>query len=82
MAHVVAASSDLTAFTGGVAEFEVAADTVRRLIVELEARFPGLGDFVQRRMAIAIDGEIHQDAFEEPLKPDSEVFLIPKIGGG
>ena len=33
-------------------------------------------------MAIAIDGEIYQDAYSAALKPDSEVCLIPKIGGG
>jgi molybdopterin synthase sulfur carrier subunit len=80
--HVSSASADIRLFTGGISEFDVEADTVRRLIVALEARFPGLGEFVQRRMAIAIDGEIHQDASTEPLKPDSEIYLIPKIGGG
>ncbi len=81
MAHVVT-PSDCRQFTGGLAEFDVEADTVRRLISELEARFPGLGDYVDRRMAIAIDGEIHQDAWSSPIGPDSEVYLIPKIGGG
>jgi len=33
-------------------------------------------------MAAAIDGEILQDAYLAPLKPDSEIYLIPKIGGG
>jgi hypothetical protein len=33
-------------------------------------------------MAIAVDGEIHQDAGAIPLTPASEVFLIPRIGGG
>ena len=82
MAHVVLAGAGGREFTGGVAEFEIAADTVRRLILELETRFPGFGDFVERRMAIAIDGEIHQDAWGSPLRPNSEVYLIPKIGGG
>lgn len=81
MAHVVA-SSDCWPFTGGASEFEVQADTVRGLIAELDARFPGLGAYVDRRMAIAIDGEIHQDAWFSPVGADSEVFLIPKIGGG
>jgi len=81
MAHVVA-PFDCRQFTGGVSEFEVEADTVRRLIIELEARFPGLGDYVDRRMAFAIDGEIHQDAWFSPIGPDSEIYLIPKIGGG
>jgi molybdopterin converting factor small subunit len=80
--HVVAATADVRAFTGGLGEFDLEADTVRRLILAMEARFPGLGEFVERRMALAIDGEIHQDASTEPLQPHSEVYLIPKIGGG
>jgi hypothetical protein len=27
-------------------------------------------------------GEIFQDAYFASLKPDSEIYLIPKIGGG
>ncbi len=78
----VSISSDGRGFTGGVAELEVEAADVRGLILALDVRFPGLGDYVQRRMAIAIDGEIHQNAWVEALRPDAEVFLIPKIGGG
>jgi molybdopterin converting factor small subunit len=33
-------------------------------------------------MAIAIDGEIFQDALGAELQADSEVVLIPKISGG
>ena len=82
MPHVVAMGGDVAAFTGGPAEFDVAAGTVLSMIRELEARFPGLGDYVGRRMAIAIDGEIYQDAYSVALKPDSEIYIIPKIGGG
>jgi len=60
----------------------VQAADVRGLIAELERRFPGLGAHVETRMAIAIDGEIHQDALDAPLAPDSEVVLIPRIAGG
>jgi sulfur-carrier protein len=69
-------------FTGGVTELEVEADTVRRLILELERRYPGLGRQVEDSMAIAIDGEIHQDDYAARFGPDSEVCIIPKIGGG
>jgi molybdopterin converting factor small subunit len=68
--------------TGGVAEFEVEATNFRRLILELERRFPGLGTQVEETMAIAIDGEIFQDAYAAELRPGSEIYLIPKIGGG
>lgn len=69
-------------FTGGMAELEVAATTFRRLVTELENRYPGLGKQVEEGMAVAIDGEIFQDAYAAELRPDSEIVLIPKIGGG
>ena len=81
MAHVVA-PSDARRFTGGLTEFDIEADTVRRLVAELDRRYPGIGDWLDRRMAVAIDGEIHQDAWTSPLAPGSEVYFIPKIGGG
>jgi hypothetical protein len=50
--------------------------------LELDRRFPGLGRQIDESMAVAIDGEIFQDAYLAPLNPDSEIYLIPKIGGG
>ena len=82
MPHIVLTGMAVRRFTGGETEFDVAADTVRRMIVELDRRFPGLGHQIDEGMAVAIDGEIYQDAYMAPLKPDSEVVLIPKIGGG
>ena len=74
--------ADCADLTGGLVRLEVEADTVRRLIAVLDARFPGLGEIIGRRMAVAIDGEIHQDAWMSPIGPDSEIYLIPRIGGG
>lgn len=82
MPRVVIASSDALELTGGVAEFDVVADTVGRMIRELDGRYPGLGEEIERRMAVAINGEIHQDAWMEALPADAEIVLIPKIGGG
>ena len=82
MAHVVSISERVRGFTGGLGAFDVEANTVGRLIAELEHRFPGLGAHVEKNMAIAIDGEIFQDAFAAPLGARSEVVLIPKISGG
>jgi sulfur-carrier protein len=36
----------------------------------------------RKTMAVAIDDEIFQDAYLAELKPESEIVLIPKIGGG
>ena len=82
MPHVVMAGIAARRLTGGQTEFDVEANTVGRMIAELERRYPGLGHQIDEGMAVAIDGEIFQDAHLAPLKPDSEVVLIPKIGGG
>ncbi len=79
---VLASGGSCHQFTGGETEFDVEATTFRRLILELDRRFPGLGQQVEESMAIAIDGEIFQDAYHIELKPGSEIVLIPKIGGG
>lgn len=81
MARVIL-GSECWAFTADASEVDIPAADVRALIAELDARFPGLGDFVDRRMAFAIDGVIHQDAWFSPISAHSEVVLIPKIGGG
>jgi sulfur-carrier protein len=82
MPHVVIAGQAARRFTGGASEFDVEATNFRRLIIELDRRYPGLGQQVEEGMAVAIDGEIFQDAYLAPLAPDSEIYLIPKIGGG
>jgi molybdopterin converting factor small subunit len=82
MPRVVISGQAARRFTGGLTELEVEANTVRRLILELDRRFPGLGRQIDESMAVAIDGEIFQDAYLAPLKPESEIYLIPKIGGG
>ena len=82
MPRVVLSGQAARRFTGGVTELEVEANTVRRMILELDRRYPGLGHQIDEGMALAIDGEIYQDAYLAPLNPDSEIYLIPKIGGG
>jgi sulfur-carrier protein len=69
-------------YTGGQTELEVAAGNFLQLIQELERRYPGLGEQIEESMAIAIDGATYQDAYAAELRPDSEVYLIPKIAGG
>lgn len=80
MAHVVF-PGHLLAVTGGEREVEVAAGNVRELLAALERRFPGAREALAKS-AMAIDGQIYQDAFLEPLQADSEVFFMQRIEGG
>lgn len=67
--------------TGGEREIEVPAADFRELLINLEGRWPEAGAVLEK-CAVAIDGQIYQDAFLEPLEPDSEVFFMQRIEGG
>jgi molybdopterin converting factor small subunit len=70
------------ALAGGAAVVYVAAGNVRQLVAELDSRFPGLGQRVEREMALVIDGEIWQNAYDVPIPAGAEVTLIPRLKGG
>jgi sulfur-carrier protein len=71
----------LLTVTHGEREVELAARNVRELLEALERRFPGAREALSKS-AMAIDGQIYQDAFLEPLREDSEVFFMQRIEGG
>ena len=82
MPRVTISGSACRPYLGELTELDVEATTVRRLILELDRRFPGLGRQVEESMAIAIDGEIFQDAYQASFGAASEICILPKIGGG
>ena len=75
-------SAGLRDLTGGLAQVEVEATTVRRLVAALEEMFPGLGDRLSEASAVAINGEIFTDAEFEPVNSDSEVHFLDIFQGG
>ena len=81
MARVVLIGN-LAQLTGGVAEFNVSATSVKQLFDKLAELHPELGHHLQEGVAVAIDGQIYQDTLLEPISPDSEVFILPQIAGG
>ncbi|MEZ5852744.1 MAG: MoaD/ThiS family protein [Hyphomicrobiaceae bacterium] len=81
MAHVVLIGN-LRQYTGGVTELEVQASTIRQLFARLSERFPEIGPHLEEGMAVAIDGQIYQDALFEPIGEDSDVHILPQIAGG
>ena len=81
MARVIL-SGTLKQLAGGVSEIELEASDVRQLLRALGERLPELAPHLESGYAIAIDGEIFQDAWFAPIRPDSEVHLVPAIRGG
>jgi acetyl esterase len=81
MARVVLVGN-LAQLTGGVAEFQLSATSVKQLFQQLTELHPAIGRHLDDGVAVAIDGQIYQDALLQPIAPDSEVFLLPQIAGG
>ena len=81
MARVVLVGN-LAQLTGGVAEFQLSATSVRQLFQQLAERYPEIEPHLREGVAVAVDGQIFQDSLFEPIGPDSEVFLLPQIAGG
>ena len=82
MATIHLGASLCRPYCGDVRVIEIEAATIGQLVKALDQRFPGIGEQILESMALAIDGEIFQDTLIDPIKPDSEVHLIPKIAGG
>ncbi|NOX51390.1 MAG: MoaD/ThiS family protein [Gammaproteobacteria bacterium] len=72
---------NFSALTNGERELSTKAQTYRELVAELILRWPQLEDLLDKT-AVAIDGQIYQEAFLEEIGADSEVFFMARIEGG
>ena len=81
MAHV-SLIGNLRQYTGGITELDVEAATVRQLFTRLGEQYPELAPHLEQGSAVAIDGQIYQDALFQEIGPDSEVHILPQIAGG
>ena len=73
---------NLRQFTGGETEMTVDAVSVRQLFQKLGARYPDLTPHLEQGLAVAIDGQIYQDALFQEIGPDADVHILPQIAGG
>jgi sulfur-carrier protein len=81
-ARVVLSGGFSRRYTGGVRELQVEAKNLRGVIKALDKLYPGLGEHLEGETTVAIDGEIHEVGYLQPLRQGSEVFFIPKLEGG
>ncbi|MDG2024726.1 MAG: MoaD/ThiS family protein [Actinomycetota bacterium] len=75
-------SAGLRDLTGGVAQVDVQASNVRRLIAALDEMFPGIGERLSEASSVAIDGEILTDAEYESVPDQAEVHFLDILQGG
>ncbi len=81
MAHVVLIGN-LRQYTGGVTSLDIDARSIRQLFMKLGEKYPELAPHLEEGLAVAIDGQIYQDALLEPIGENAEVHILPQIAGG
>jgi hypothetical protein len=73
--------SDLLTYTGGLDTVAIDAPRILELKQSLGVRFPGLAEQLDG-MAVAIDGEIHNDADYRAVGTTTEIHFVPRTVGG
>ena len=81
-ARVVFTTGFSRRYTGGQRDFDIVATTLRDVIKEMDRLFPGLGEVLEEETGVAIDGDLHEVGYFQPVRPGAEVFFIPRIEGG
>ena len=78
----------LRELTGDVAEVAIDGTTVRQVVNNLEARYPGLrerlciGDDLRPGLAVAVNGTVGRSGLSQKIPQGSEIHFLPAIGGG
>ena len=73
--------SGLRQFSDGIETVQIDASHAHGLLAALATRFPAMAAALDD-MAVAIDGDIYTQPGYQPVRPESEVHLLPRIAGG
>jgi molybdopterin converting factor small subunit len=66
----------------GIDAIDIDAHNINALLKALAARLPAIAAEIEAGVAVAVDGQIYQDALLHPLADDADVHILPQIGGG
>jgi len=69
-------------FTGGCHEMQAQASDFRGVVAAVRAHFPQFPEAELLGCSVAIDGEVVNRPWLEPIGPDSEVIFVARIGAG
>lgn len=78
----------LRGLTGGLSDIPARGLTVREVIDDLDARYPGLkarlveGDRLKANIALVVDGVSSRQGLRHALTEASEVHFVPAMSGG
>ncbi|MCP4791388.1 MAG: MoaD/ThiS family protein [Gammaproteobacteria bacterium] len=61
---------------------ELDVSNLRQLLIKLPQLYPECAPEIAEGVSVSIDGKIINDAWFTPIRPDSEVVVLPRIVGG
>jgi len=66
----------------GAEQIELEASSIREVLDQLCERYPAMNQAIQRGVSVSVDGRMYANSVMIPLRPESEVFVLPKLVGG
>ena len=72
----------LGAAAGVETKLDIEAKDIRELFKKLAEQYPSLEPYIERGIAVAIDGVIYRDSWSKELPRGAEIFLLPRLVGG
>ncbi len=72
----------LSASIGGSGTVSIEARDIRELFRKLAEEYPAVEPYLERGIAVSIDGVIYRDSWSTRLPEDAEIFLLPRMAGG
>lgn len=85
---IVHIPTQLRSLTHGAECVEVRGENLRQVVASLDAAHPGLADRLLKDGALApglaasIDGTFTNRGLMAKVRPDSDIYFLPAIGGG
>lgn len=66
----------------GAESVRVDGTTIHELLQNLVLAYPTMRERIDQGIAVAIDGVIYRDNWEQPIPEGAEVVLLTRIAGG
>jgi molybdopterin converting factor small subunit len=66
----------------GAESVRVDGTTIHELLQNLAREYPTMRERIEQGIAVAIDGVIYRDNWEQPIPEGAEVVLLTRIAGG
>jgi molybdopterin synthase sulfur carrier subunit len=66
----------------GASFVELEGQTIKALMEDLLRQYPDMAGPMDEGIAVAINGEIFRDGWQQSIPKDAEIYLLPRLQGG